>query len=76
MGEFSVTKWKCDRCGCVHDKRPQPHYQQHTVKAYAHQEWAGGEIINWKEMCADCDKEVADGLSELRKVKHTKEPRP
>lgn len=76
MGEFSITKWKCDRCGCVHDQRPPTHYLRHTVKVSQHQEWAGGILMDWKEMCAACDQEIAEGLKGLLTIKHNKEPTP
>jgi len=58
MGTFHIERWRCDRCGVEHDKRPPPSFPMHSITASQHNEWAGGALISWKEMCAECNREV------------------
>ena len=71
MGEIIVKKWRCDRCGATYHNRPPKASPEHTVTATQHHEWAGGFIVQWKEMCPPCEAEVEDGLRALAVVHHS-----
>ncbi|WP_395175559.1 hypothetical protein [Roseibium alexandrii] len=58
MGEFTVTKWKCDRCGAVEDKRPWLPVKR-SMTANAEYDVAGGSV-SWKELCKDCNEWLGD----------------
>lgn len=73
MGEFTVTKWQCDRCKAVFDVRPKrtngsmgssPTYYE--VTASEDYGVAGGTVIDWKEMCHPCNKIVGEQLDAMR----------
>jgi hypothetical protein len=69
MGEFTVKKWRCDRCGVVHDRRPSRLYggsARYNVKVAVDYEVTGGLEIDWSEMCDDCNEEVADKIELLK----------
>lgn len=72
MGEITSTKWFCDRCKAQYDKRPAKIYPEHTVTASQHNEWAGGRIIDWRELCPTCEREVEKGLRALMVIHHSK----
>lgn len=53
MGEFTITKWKCDRCKIVRDTRPD----------MTHGTGIRGSIacvpFDWSDICDVCAKEIA-----------------
>ncbi len=53
MGEFTVTKWQCDRCGKVEDTRPR-HAATWSLIAEVEYDVAGS-VVRWKELCKDCN---------------------
>jgi hypothetical protein len=70
MAKFTITKWRCDRCGVVHDQRPpRPGGSvRYNVKVTADYEVAGGVEIDWSEMCNDCNAFVAGLVSSMRQT--------
>jgi hypothetical protein len=69
MAEFTIKKWRCDRCGVVYDKRPPRKWEgavRYQVLVVADYQVAGGNEIDWKEMCDQCDAEVGAALAALR----------
>lgn len=57
MGEFTIKRWKCDRCGVVMDKwlKPIPYIEVSICKDY---DVGPGPRVFWKEMCSACTIEV------------------
>jgi len=55
MAEFTIKKWRCDRCGKIEDKRPYFTPRPHVVLSYDWAEGPGPSII-WKELCGECTK--------------------
>lgn len=66
MGEFTIKRWRCDRCGKVEDKRPYFTPRPEIVLGYSWVEGPGPVMI-WGELCGPCtdyahklvDREIA-----------------
>lgn len=68
MGEFTITRWKCDRCGQVMDKRPGPYGEAGTFSLKANCDYAvAGDGFAWNDLCPTCNTHVGRLISELRK---------
>lgn len=66
MGEFTIKKWRCDRCGKVEDSRP--HLEaKYTMTAFEDYGTAGGESIGWRELCYPCSMYVFKTIGELQR---------
>lgn len=68
MGEFTIKKWACDRCGAVQDKRPSV---LPVCRMSAEYDWreGPGARLNWKELCQPCNDMVHSLLDKLIKEK-------
>jgi hypothetical protein len=55
MAEFTITKWRCDRCGCVQDTRPTYGTPKFGLKLSAQEEWDSSDII-WVDVCGPCNR--------------------
>ena len=57
MGKFTVERWRCDRCGKQADKwlKPSSSYDICVNVEYGTD---AAEMIDWREMCAQCNHEV------------------
>jgi hypothetical protein len=55
MAEFTIKKWRCDRCAKVEDKRPSSIPRPRVVLSYDWPE-GPGPSITWRELCAPCTK--------------------
>ena len=64
MAKFTVERWRCDRCG--HEAaswlKPGSSYE---VRASVDYGTAGGQLINWREMCVPCNYAVAKELDAM-----------
>ncbi len=69
MAKITIEKWICDRCGSVHDKRPPMEGVRHNVRVSVDYGTAGGIIIDWREMCPDCDRAVERIIDALKTPK-------
>lgn len=65
MGNFTIQKWACDRCGVVMDKRPPHPGIRVSVTASEDYETAGGQKFKWAEMCNQCNKDVRHELDAM-----------
>lgn len=57
MGEFTIKKWRCDRCGKTEDNRPRLD-ATYTLTASEDFGTAGGQSIGWRELCYPCSMYV------------------
>jgi hypothetical protein len=57
MGKFSVERWRCDRCGAEHDRWLKPG-SAYSIRASVDHGTAGGSILDWRELCSDCNSLV------------------
>ena len=57
MGDFTIKKWKCDRCGAIEDKRPSV---VPVCRLSAEYDWpeSPGARLAWKELCQPCNRMV------------------
>lgn len=72
MAEFTIKKWRCDRCGDVQDKRPNCPIPA-ALRAGYNYDVAAGPHVEWRELCAPCNDltvRLIDGL--LRDEKEAK----
>ena len=65
MGTFTVTKWKCDRCGEVRDKAPYAPRTSYTLQFLEDHGVAAGRRVVWKDMCHSCHAEAGKLMDEL-----------
>lgn len=68
MGEITIKKWRCDRCGAIHDKRPDDGGSRYSVAVSVDYRTAGGPMIDWKEMCPTCDRAVESIIKSLKAI--------
>lgn len=69
MGEFTVKKWRCDRCGIVLDSNPRCYPASRLSGGYYYSD-GPGPSFDWKELCSPCSIKVEcliDGL--MKEVK-------
>jgi hypothetical protein len=69
MGDFTITKWKCDRCEVVLDRRPSRLYggaARYNVKIAADYGVTGGLEIDWPDMCDACNETVSGFIDMMR----------
>lgn len=67
MGKIVIEKWQCDRCGKVEDKRPySTNFTRYELRVVVDYGTAGGIEIDWKEMCDQCNRDVAKELEALK----------
>lgn len=64
MGKVVIEKFQCDRCHELFDKKPA-HPTTHSLIATTHHEWAGGPVVEFKELCAPCNVSVGDLIDEI-----------
>lgn len=70
MGNFTVTKWRCDRCKIELDERPaKPFGGVYTLVATENHDWAGGVVFDWKDLCQKCNDVVGAIIHEAQMVK-------
>lgn len=67
MGKFTVEKWRCDRCHAVADRWLKPG-SAHSVVASVDYGTAGGRVIEWREMCDPCNREVGEQIDAMKKA--------
>lgn len=66
MGEFTVTKWACDRCGIVENMRPKLPTVAGRAALVGNVEFEWNtESIKWVELCASCNTLVKNLLTEV-----------
>ena len=65
MAQFTVTKWRCDRCGKVADKWLKPG-SAFSIRAFVDYGTAGGEVITWNQMCVPCNDEVSKAIDIMK----------
>lgn len=66
MGSFTVTRWRCDRCGVEEEKKPSRFDASVTLVATEIGEWAGSTVIQWNELCHPCNRIVSRAIEELK----------
>lgn len=57
MGTVTYTKFKCDRCGCIHDEPPKLPVPRITVRIEVEEDWHTKTHV-WKELCKSCNAEL------------------
>lgn len=67
MSEFTIHKWKCDRCDRIMDEKPG--YGAHgTHRLHANSDYAtAGETLNWKDLCPACNEYLGRLINQIRK---------
>lgn len=65
MGKIIIEKWKCDRCGEIHDKRPYYSGGTWEVSFSKHYSDGPGPSVSWKELCPKCNIKVENVLNSL-----------
>ena len=74
MGERTIKEWFCDRCKTVMDKKPvYGEMGQYSIVANADYMVAGGNEIEWRELCPACNSYVG---ALIRDLKHDATPLP
>lgn len=53
MATVTFTKFQCDRCGCMLDKKPSLSTPRITICIEIEEEWHS-QSHAWKELCAPC----------------------
>ena len=66
MGNFTITRWACDRCGVEYSERPKLP-ESVTLTAIETLEWAGGPVFQWKEMCRPCNAAVRVAIDAIKR---------
>ena len=54
MATVTFTKFQCDRCGCMSDKKPSLPTPRVTIRIEMEEEWHT-QTHAWKELCAPCN---------------------
>lgn len=67
MGNFTITRWACDRCGTECDKRPQNANPKAALSARLDHEWHS-EPITWAELCQPCNAAVGAAIEILKRA--------
>lgn len=66
MAKIVIEKWKCDRCGVVHDEKPKLSYPRASARLVLTDEWFE-DIVSWTDVCEECSAEIREALAMLRK---------
>ena len=53
MSTFTITRWRCDRCGAEMDKRPHTTPKPYVSIGYGYDE-GPGPSVEWREFCQPC----------------------
>lgn len=54
MGTVTFTKFRCDRCGCLLDRKPSLSHPRVTMRIEVEEEWRTQSHV-WEEICAPCN---------------------
>lgn len=54
MGTVTFTKFQCDRCGCMLDKKPSLSTPRIKIRIEIEEEWHS-QSHAWNELCAPCN---------------------
>jgi hypothetical protein len=64
MGEFTITKWRCDRCRIVADKYERPS-SAYSIRASVDYGTCGGSVIQWEQLCLNCNRAVEKQIDDI-----------
>lgn len=67
MGKFTIERWCCDACGQAADRWLKPS-SAYEVRASVDHGTAGGNLIDWRELCSDCNAIVAQAVRDLERA--------
>lgn len=71
MGTFTIEKWKCDRCGEVHDERPRwPGAATYELTFREDYQVGAGRRLEWKEVCENCHDFMSKLMDDLSGKKY------
>lgn len=62
MARFNIERWCCDRCGVETDRWLKP-ASAYEVRASVDYGTLGSSVIDWRELCVDCNNLVERLLS-------------
>lgn len=65
MGNVSITRWQCDRCGALEQRKPGSLIGQHQVNVT---KMIGSEVfgvIDWTDLCHSCVSVVDDQIEAI-----------
>jgi hypothetical protein len=65
MGEITIKKWQCDRCGVIDNERPR-FPSSFSVAASVDYGTSGGRVIYWQELCHPCNVKVEASLTAMK----------
>ena len=65
MALMTITKWQCDRCGEILDKRPDHDLPTCRLTFQEDGDYYSNTVV-WKEMCPPCEKIVFAAIAAIK----------
>ncbi len=67
MAEVIIRKFKCDRCHAIMDQKPR-HDTTYSLTGVEIGKWAGGPVIDFKELCRPCNGIIGTAIKAIAKT--------
>lgn len=67
MAKFTIDRWRCDGCGAEADRWLKPS-SAYEIRVSVDHGTAGGNLINWGELCVSCNAIVAQAVRDLERA--------